>query len=456
MTAHEPETAEELERLRMERDQLQSQVSALTERRRSRVRGVLAPVLVVLACVCLVAATVGVWAKRNFLDTDRFVSRVGPLIEEPAVQDAIAGRLTEQIVGLVDLQAVLEEALPPGRERLVAALAAPLSGAVEGFVGDHVDAFVATDAFRRLWVGAAEVAHTAAVRVLRGEATNLQARDGTITLNLVPVVDQVLARITAASPEILGRQVNIPDVSLEDVPEAAVTKLESALGRDLPEDFGQVTVYDDGALAAAQDGLELFDKLVVAFVVGMVLFTALALWVSQRRRRTLLQLTVGATLGLVLLRRVIFRLEAEVAELPPRPAGKEAAGLAAGNFLDPLVTFTQLALVGLVIVALVAVLTADYPWVVSLRRRVATVAASAFGAVGRGATDDATVRWIAGHQELLQAAVGALVLVALWALDLSWFGVLVVLAVGAALALAVRRVHVPDAPGPEERLVPAP
>jgi hypothetical protein len=453
MTVHEPDTAEELERLRVERDQLQSQVSALTERRRSRVRGVLAPVLVILACICLVAATVGVWAERNFLDTDRFVSRVGPLIEEPAVQDAIAGRLTEQIVGLVDLEAVLEDALPPDRSRLVAALAAPLSGAVEGFVGDQVDAFVATDAFRRLWVGAAELAHAGAVRVLRGEATNLQTSDGTITLNLVPVVNQVLTRITAASPEILGRQVNIPDVSLDDVPEAAVAKLESALGRDLPEDFGQVTVYDDGTLAAAQDGLDLFDKLVVVFVVAMALFAALALSVSQRRRRTTLQLVIGATLGLVLLRRVIFRLEDEVAELPPRPAGKEAAGLAASNFLDPLLTLTQLMLIGLVVVGLIAVLTADYPRVVSLRRRVAALVGSAAGAVGRGTTDDATVRWVAGHQELLQAGVAILAVIALWTLALSWLGVLIVLAIAGAVVLAVRRVH---PPAPDEGLVPAP
>src|SRR5918993_4328474 len=155
MTTHAHETAEELERLRLERDQLQSQVAAMTERRRSRVRGVLAPLLVILACVCLVAATVGVWAKRNFLDTDRFVTRVGPLIEEPAVQDAIAARLTDQVFALVDVRAVLEEALPE-RGQL---LAVPLSNAVKGFVGDQVDAFVATDAFERLWVGAARLSH---------------------------------------------------------------------------------------------------------------------------------------------------------------------------------------------------------------------------------------------------------------------------------------------------------
>jgi hypothetical protein len=454
MTASDQDTAEELERLRAERDVLQSQVSSLTVRRRSRVRGVLATVLVVLACVSLVGATVGVWANRNFLDTDRFVSRVGPLIDEPAVQDAIAARLTEQVVGLVDLEAVLAEAFPE-RERLLAALAAPLSGAVEGFIADQVDAFVATDVFRELWVGAAEVAHTAAVRVLKGEVENLQTGDGTITLNLVPVVNQVLARLTAASPEILGRQVNIPDVSVDDVPEAAIAKVESALGRQLPDDFGQITVYDEGTLEAAQEGLKLFDQLVVALVAGMVLFAVLALLISQRRRRTLLQLVVGATLGLVLLRRVIFRLQEDVAELPPRPAGREAAGLAAGNFLDPLLTFTQWALIGLVAVALVAVLTASYPWVVSLRHRIATLVGTVFGVVGRGATDDATVRWIAGHADLLQVAVGVVALVVLWAVSLSWLGVLLVLAAAAALVLAIRRVQAPAGPR-DEGLVPAP
>lgn len=451
MTTSAHDEAEELARLRMERDALESQLAAVTAHRRSRVRAVAAPVLVVLTCICLVAATVGVWAKRNFLDTDRFVTRVGPLIEEPAVQDAIAARITDQVFALVDVEAVLEEALPE-RGRL---LVAPLSNAVEGFVGDQVDAFVATDAFERLWVGAARLSHEAAVRVLRGEATNLETGDGTITLNLVPVINQVLSRLTSASPEILGRQVDIPDVSLDDLPDAAVQKVESALGRDLPDDFGQIAVYDDGKLEAAQEGLQLFDRLVVLFVVLAALFLVLALWVSQRRRRTVLQLVVGAALGLVLLRRVTFRLQEEVAELPPRPAGRDAVDLAAHNFLDPLLTFTQWMLVALVVVGLVAVLTAAYPWVVSLRHRTRVLAGSAVGAVQRGATDDDTVRWVAGHQELLQFAVGALALLALWVLDLSWLGVLAVLVVAGALVLAVRRVHPPGGP-PEPGLVAAP
>src|SRR5215217_6234290 len=106
MTTREHDDVDELASLRTEREQLQSQLTALTDRRhqRSRLRSLAAPVLAVLACVCLVAATIGVWANRNLLDTDRFVTRVGPLIEEPEVQDAVAARITEQVVALVDIR----------------------------------------------------------------------------------------------------------------------------------------------------------------------------------------------------------------------------------------------------------------------------------------------------------------------------------------------------------------
>lgn len=47
-----------------------------------------------LACIVLVAAVIGIWARRN--------------IEEPAVQEALAARLTEQVMVLVDPEALFE------------------------------------------------------------------------------------------------------------------------------------------------------------------------------------------------------------------------------------------------------------------------------------------------------------------------------------------------------------
>jgi hypothetical protein len=442
----------EIERLRAERDVLRDEVAGLRrqKRRRGWLRQTTAALLVALACVVLVASVVGLWARRNFLDTERFVDRAGPLIEEPAVQDALSARLTEQVMTLVDPEALFEEVLPERGQ----VLAIPLANAVEGFVGDQVDTFIASDAFERLWVGALEVAHEGAVNLLRDESEVVTSEDGQITLNLLPVVDAVLARITARSPEILGRQVDIPDVTVEQIPEEAITRLEEALGVDLPDDFGQFTVYDEGKLTAVQDAISLFDRLVVVLLPLGVVLAGLALWLSHRRRRTLLQLAVGLALGMVLIRRVGFRVQDEVATLPPRPAGQESASLAADAFLKPLTTFGGWVLAGAIVVVVLAVLTGDYPWVVSLRRRAATLWGQAVAATGERARDETTVAWVTDHRDALLAAGGIVALVILWVADLSWLGLLLVLALAAAYAIAVYRIGtppeaLPGAPPPE-------
>jgi hypothetical protein len=113
-TQSETDASTEIERLRAERDALHAEVHGLRRRARHRgwLRRTVAALLVALACVVLVAAVIGIWARRNFLDTGRFVDRAGPQIEEPAVQQALAARLTEQLMVLVDPEALFQEALP--------------------------------------------------------------------------------------------------------------------------------------------------------------------------------------------------------------------------------------------------------------------------------------------------------------------------------------------------------
>ncbi|HEX6424527.1 MAG TPA: hypothetical protein VFZ79_13675 [Acidimicrobiales bacterium] len=452
MTQPETDARSEVERLRAERDALRAEVEGLRGQARHRgwLRRTVAASLVALACVVLVAAVLGIWARRNFLDTERFVDRAGPLIEEPAVQAALSARLTNELMVLVDPEALFEEVLPERGQ----ILAVPLANAVEGFVGDQVESFLGTEQFERLWVGAISVAHEGSVRLLRGESEAVTTQDGQITLNLLPVVNAVLAEITAQSPEILGREVDLPDVTVDEIPEAAVTRIEQALDVDLGDDFGQFTVYDDGTLSAAQDAISLFDRLVVVLLPLGILLAALALWLSHRRRRTLLQLCAGLAIGMVLIRRIGFRLQDEVAELPPRPQGQESASLAANAFLEPLTIFGGWVLAGAAVVALVAVLTGDYPWVVTLRRRAAGLWAQAVTTTGERARDEATVAWIVQHRDALLAAGGIVALAILWFADLSWAGLLAVLALIGAYALVVYRIGTrPDAaptepPGP--------
>jgi hypothetical protein len=75
-------------------------------------------------------------------------------------------------------------------------------------------------------------------------------------------------------------------------------------------------------------------------------------------------------------------------------------------------------------------------------------------ATGERARDETTVAWITAHRDALLAAGGLVALVILWVADLSWLGLLLVLALAAAYAIAVYRIGtppeaLPGAPPPE-------
>ena len=78
-----PDDDAEVTALRAERDALRAELDDLHDRsvRARWMRQATAALLVALACVVLTVSVVGLWARRNFLDTDRFVDRAGPLIE---------------------------------------------------------------------------------------------------------------------------------------------------------------------------------------------------------------------------------------------------------------------------------------------------------------------------------------------------------------------------------------
>ena len=105
-------------------------------------------------------------------------------------------------------------------------------------------------------------------------------------------------------------------------------------------------------------------------------------------------------------------------------------------------------LAAVLVIAAVAVLTADYPWVVTLRHRAAVLWGQAVATTTERAKDEATVTWIAEHRDALLVAGGILAVAVLWFADLSWFGLLVVLALIGAYALAVHRIGGPRT-GPE-------
>ena len=60
--------------------------------RRSAGRSIAAAVCLVLAALLTTPAAIAYWGQRTLNDTQRYVDTVGPLVDSPQVQDAIATR----------------------------------------------------------------------------------------------------------------------------------------------------------------------------------------------------------------------------------------------------------------------------------------------------------------------------------------------------------------------------
>jgi hypothetical protein len=433
----------EIARLTEERDRLQSELGELRgrpageARPAGRPRRVVAVALVVVTSIVFTVTVVGVWARRNALNTDRWVTTVGPVADDPAVQDALGRWMTTELMDAIDPEAFFENALPERGQ----ILAVPLTNALRGFVNDRVDSFLASDTFHELWLAVNERAHTRVVAVLEGDTGNLQVEDGNVVLNLVPVLNQLLARIGEASPEIFGRTVDLPTITVDDIPEEAVARIESALGRELPQDFGRFTVFEARRLQQAQDAVDLFNRLVVVSVILAIGLIALTLWVSPHRRRTLVQLAVGIALGVVLIRRLGIRLEDDVVDLA-RPENQDAVRVVVGAFVSSLLDATAWILAIAAVVAAVAVLTGPYGWAEALRRRTVSLARSLAAVVGAAVTrrpDEPTVAWVAAHREVLQIGGIVVGIIVLLAADLSWLGLLLLALVIGGFELVVHR-----------------
>jgi hypothetical protein len=82
--------------------------------------------VLVLATVVGFLAVFAVWANRQALETDSWVETSTELLEDEEIQAAVAGFLVETLFTNVDVEAELQEVLPPQTQ----ALAGPVGGAL--------------------------------------------------------------------------------------------------------------------------------------------------------------------------------------------------------------------------------------------------------------------------------------------------------------------------------------
>jgi hypothetical protein len=432
------EQEDELGRLRTERDELEHRVQTLEARpeRRRRASRIVSTTLVAIAVLVFAIVVPGTWARRTLLDTDRYVATVAPLAREPAVQEYLARTLTAQLFDALDIQDRLSTSLESRAPRLVF-LAGPITTSVEGFVRDRLQTILGSDAFASAWEEANRFVHAQVVAALEGGGETLQVQNGRVVLNLLPLVERALGAMTTLVTDLVGHAVTLPEISANEVPAEAITKLESALGIDLPDRFGTVVVYDSTNLAAVQQGVDRASRLIVLLAVLFAVLAAAAIWVSPRKRRTVLQLATAAAVVLVLERRFAIA-EANSLVGAAKPENQAAARAVVDQVLGGLLRYTGWFLAIALVVLLVGLLSGPYPWARRSRRWVAHLGVVLADAVRGRATADATI-WVSAHREALMLGGAVVATIVLLVADVSVVGFLVLAALIAVYEVLVYR-----------------
>jgi hypothetical protein len=226
-------------------------------------------VLLVLATVVVVVSSLTVFVKRDALSTPHWTNASGKLLEDPAVQNALAVYLVNQLYSRVDVEAKLRNDLP---ER-VKPLAAPLSAALREVSLRATQALLARPETIALWKTANRIAHTQLIAVLDGGGSRLSTTNGNVVLDLHPILER------------LGQ-----------------TSLGKKLLPELPPTAGQIVILQSKQLKTAQTATKILRALSVLLTVVALALYAAAVWLAPTRRRMLFWVGVSGILsGLLVL-----------------------------------------------------------------------------------------------------------------------------------------------------------
>ncbi|MFJ4469983.1 hypothetical protein ACIP2X_21275 [Streptomyces sp. NPDC089424] len=240
--------------------------------RAPRLRGALSAALIALCCLFVPLGALSVWAAYGLADTGRYVRTMAPLAGDPAVRDAVADTVGEQVTHRFD-----------GTQDMMGP-----------FVRDAVRSFTQTDAFRAGWDAANRAVHGAVLHALRDDE---RPRTGPVTVDLAPVTTRIRDQLAD-----------------ENVP----------LARRIPVRHTEVAVLAPGDLDRLRKGYDVLEVAALWLPVSAVAFAVTGIAVATCRRRALTATALGTALGGALLAAAVaIGRRLTLADLPPsvsRPA----------------------------------------------------------------------------------------------------------------------------------------
>ena len=280
----------------------------------------------VLAVLLLVASGIAVWARATLFDSDKVASIASNVFADPAVDEALADRMTDYVFEAVDVNTIVGTVLPDQLDRLQPTIVAGMESAVDRTLTRILE----SNAGQELLTNVVRRAHAAAMELLQGDGLvdGVSVVEGEVTINLLPLVGRGLTRIQDFG---LLDDVELPTVTADGDPDEQIADLEAALGRDLPDDFGQLVVYRSDRLADAQAAVQSAQQLLVTvkralwvLLIAAVVSLVLTIVLARDRWRAILLLGLGTFVATVAARTAVRNVRDDAPELVERPGAKAA------------------------------------------------------------------------------------------------------------------------------------
>ena len=348
-----------------------------------RWRRIVGTILLVVGCVLVPLSLSAVWVRNTLLDTDNYVSTVGPLASDPHVQQAVANRVTDALVNDANVEKKIAAALPPR----ASFLAAPLEDGVRSAVDRAALRLAQSSRFETLWERVNRRAHAALVKVLTGGGSRVSTENGTVAVNVEQIVENVKQRLDAKG----------------------ITVLDNV---QVPPDKQQLVIVQSKDLEQVQGLVNFLQK--IAWFIPLIALACFAgaIGLSGNRRRTILRGALGVAFA-VAVQLVLLKAGRNL-YLDAVTTKKSTPG-AAGSVWDQLTSFLRTS--GLTTIAL-ALVIAFAAWVVGPSSAATSVRGwwhRSFGtARGSGADAGPVARFVARSKTLLRGigvAIAFLVLI---------------------------------------------
>jgi hypothetical protein len=218
----------------------------------SRGRIISARILLVLGVLLLVLSILSTYVKREALDEGQFRQTSQQLIADPAIQEAIAAQMTDALAN-VDFTNSLEAKLPTNLQ----ALASPIAGLAQGFVGTAAENLLARPRIQDAFVDLVVLSQRQFVKVLHGETQAVDTSNGDVVLDIRPLVLKLGDRFGFVTD----------------------------LGAQIPPGAGQVTILEADNLDTAQTVTHWLEQIAnFVWIFALAAFVG-AIWLARGRRR---------------------------------------------------------------------------------------------------------------------------------------------------------------------------